>query len=272
MLSLQSHHITDLFVMIDDMLPREQNSLGGRPNLMIDSELITALIWNSLKVKSRTLKDIYQWIEDYHSNDFPKIAKYNGFVKHCQRIIPLLIFVIKSLLLDKAAIRFMDSAMLEVCKKQRVDSHKVCKGLAAWGKNYQGWHFGFKLHASIDNAGRFCGLAISPADVHDSRAEPVILNKYAKIAVGDGSYGGRAMNGPIFEKYGTIVIAPPHPKQNKKLLTKWQLLLLEMRLKIECTFDYLKNHLGLISSFPRSPREYLFHWLRTILGYQVMTA
>jgi hypothetical protein len=114
-------------------------------------------------------------------------------------------------------------------------------------------------------------LAISPANEHDSRAEPYILNEYTKLAIGDGTYGGKAMNDHIFEQYGTIVIAPPHPKQNKKLMTRWQKLLLEMKSKIECTFDYLKNHLGLVSSFPRSPRGYLFHWLRIILGYQIMT-
>jgi len=271
MLKLQSHHIIDLFVLVDDLLPKEIKTSGGRPNLMTDSELITALVWNSLKVKSNTLTDLHQWILDYHSADFLNIPGYNGFVKQCQRLIPKLIFVIRSLLLDKTAIRFMDSTMLEVCKLQRANDHKVCRGLAKFGKNYQGYHFGFKLHASIDIQGRLCGLAISPANEHDSRAEPYVLNKHTKLAVGDGTYGGKAMNDHIFEEYGTIVLAPPHPKQNKKLMTRWQQFFLNMRSKIECTFDYLKNHLGLVSSFPRSPKGYLFHWLRVILGYQMMT-
>lgn len=271
MRSLQSHHITDLFVMVDDLIPKEERPLGGRPCKMSDSEIITALIWSSMTTKQKTIKDIHLWLILYHSKDFKTIPHYSAFVDHCLRVIPLLMFAIRSLLLDKTAIRFMDSTMLEVCKYQRADSHKVCKGLADFGKNYQGWHFGFKLHASIDSQGRLCGICFTPANVHDSRPEPNILNRYTKIAVGDGTYGGRAMNEHIFEEYGTIVIAPPHPKQNKKLLTKWQLLLLEMRSKIECTFDYLKNHLNLVTSFPRSPRGYLFHWLRIILGYQIMT-
>lgn len=271
MLSLCPNFITDLFVMIDDMLPREQAG-KGRPKLMRDSELITALIWNSLTVRSKTIVDLHKWLLLYHQNDFKKIPHYSAFERQCLNTIPLLMFVIRSLLLDKTAIRFMDSTMLEVCKLQRSDSHKVCKKIAAYGKNYQGWHYGFKLHASIDSEGRLCGLLFTPADTHDSRAEPALLNQHTRIAVGDGTYGGRAMNDHIFEKYGTIVIAPPHPKQNKKLVAKWQQLLLNMRSKIECTFDYLKNHLGLVSSFPRSPRGYLFHWLRVILGYQMMTA
>ena len=268
MLSSKSNFITDLFVVIDDLLPKEEVG-KGRPKLMQNSELITALIWNSLTVHSKTIVDLHKWLLLYHQNDFKKIPHYSAFERQCLNTIPLLIFTIRTLLLDKTSIRFMDSTMLEVCKLQRADDHKVCKGLAKFGKNWQGWHYGFKLHASIDAAGRFCGLAISPADTHDSRAEPYLLNKHTKLAVGDTTYGGKAMNDYIFEQYGTIVIAPPHPKQNKKLMTKWQQFFLNMRSKIEASFDYLKNHLGLVSSFPRSPRGYLFHWLRIILGYQM---
>lgn len=271
MLKLQSNHITDLYVLVDDIIPKREKGLAGRPCKMTDSELITVLVWSSLTTRQKTIKDIHNWLLLYHRDDFKSIPHYSAFVDHCLRLIPLLVFVIKSLLADRSSIRFMDSTMLEVCKLQRVDDHKVCKGLARFGKNYQGWHFGFKLHASIDLEGRLCGLAISPADTHDSRAEPYLLDKNTKVAVGDTHYGGRAMNEFIFEKYGTIIVAPPHPKQNKKLITRWQQALLNMRSKIECTFDYLKNHLNLVSSFPRSPRGYLFHWLRILLGYQVAT-
>lgn len=76
MLSLQSHHITDLFVMVDDMLPKEEKTLGGRPNLMEDSELITALVWNSLNIHSKTIKDVHKWLGLYHKSDFKNIPKY----------------------------------------------------------------------------------------------------------------------------------------------------------------------------------------------------
>ena len=271
MLSLQDHHITDLYVIIDNLLPKEEKPLGGRPNLMENSELVTALVWNSLNIHSKTIRDIHKWLNLYHKNDFKHIPKYAGFVAQCQRVIPLLISVIDSLLLDKTAIRIMDSTMLEVCKLQRADDHKTCKEIATFGKNWQGWHYGLKLHAAIDLKGRICGLCFTPANIHDSRAEPVLLNRNTVVAVGDGTYGGKAMNEYIFKQYGTIIIAPPHPKQNKKLVTKWQQFLLNIRSKIECTFDYLKNHMNLNTSFPRSVKGYFFHYLRIILGYQMMT-
>src|SRR3972149_93662 len=262
MLKLQSHHITDLYVLVDDLLPKQDKSLGGRPCKMSDSEVITALVWSSLSAKQKTIKDIHNCLLLYHQNDFRKIPHYSAFVEHCLRLIPLLTFVIKSLLLDKASIRFMDSTMLEVCKLQRADDHKVCKGLAKFGKNWQGWHFGFKLHTGVDAKGRICSFALTPADVYDAQMIPALTNKHTKIIVGDSHYGAKAMREHIFEKYGTIIVSPPHFKQRKKVATIWQNILLSMRSKIESTFDYLKNHLNIVTSFPRSINGYLFHYLR----------
>ena len=44
------------------------------------------------------------------------------------------------------------------------------------GKNWQGWHYGFKLHASIDTKGRLSGVVFTAADVHDIHGMDHILN------------------------------------------------------------------------------------------------
>ncbi len=253
MLSLQRHHITALYVWIDDNLPNISKSpLGGRPTILNNSELITILIWNTLVIKQKTLKDVYDHIEMYHKNEFPNLPKYSNFVAHCHRIIPQLVCLLETLLSSKSPIRFMDSTMLEVCKLVRADSHKVAKNIAQFGKNHQGWHYGFKLHASINMNNQLCGVAFSPADVYDAQVIPKIINKYTKIAVGDSHYGASVMSRNIFEKYGTIIIAHPHYKQRKKILTEWQDILLKLRPKIESVFGYLKERLNLVTSFPRS--------------------
>lgn len=270
MLSLQPHHITDLYVLVDDLLSQVRKSSRGRPTLLKESELATILIWNALTVKEKTIKDIYQWVKMYHRPEFPAIPQYSAFVDHCHRITPLLIWLLEQLLAKQAPLRFLDSTMIPVCKLCRADRHKVAKRVAAFGKNHQGWHYGFKLHASIDHRGRLCGLALTPANTYDAQMMPQILNNKTKIAVGDGGYTARVMREQIFEKYGTFMISPPHPKQKRKLITWWQHLLLKARPKIESVFDYLKEHLHLVTSFPRSIKGYLFHYVRILLGYQVM--
>lgn len=270
MRSLESHHIIDLFVLVDDLLPSQYNPAGGRHSLLSDSELVTLLVWNELTMKQKLLVDIHRWAKLHMQHEFKRLPKYNGFLAQCHRVLPKLLFVLQTLLNHQANITWVDSTMLEVCKLQRADEHRVAKAIAKYGKNYQGWHYGLKLHASIDQDGRLCGIHFTPANQHDSQALPKILNKHQKIAVGDGSYNASVMNTWLFETEGVFVLSPPHPKQTKKITTDWQRILLNMRSKIESTFDELKNHLNLVSSFPRSIRGYLLHWVRILLGYQVM--
>lgn len=269
-LSLQSHHIIDLYVLVDDYITEPAKPLGGRPPALRQSEVVTILLWNALTEPSRTLKQVHETIRLHHLQDFPKLPSYSKFVVACHRALPDLIQTLQSLLVTTAPIRLMDSTMLEVCKLARAGTHRVAKGVADFGKNWQGWHYGFKLHASIDRKGRFCGLALTPANVYDAQMMPSILNSYTKVAVGDGTYNASVMRRIIAQMYGTVVIAPVHPKQTKKIMARWQEMLLHARSKIEAVFDYLKEHMGIISSFPRSVAGYVLQYVRILLGYQIM--
>lgn len=272
MLALQRHHIINLYVLVDDLIskPVINPTIGGRPKLLSEAEVITLLIWSSLATKAQTLKEVYQLARLYHANDFPKLPKYKRFVENCHAALPGLVFILNQTLQIDSPVKIMDSTMLEVCKLVRADNHKTCKNIAQFGKNHQGWHYGFKLHASINLKGQLGGLAFTPANIHDAQMMPNILNEYTKIAVGDGGYTASVMKKRIWETYGTFIVSPPHFKQNKKLITWWQYRLLTIRPKIESVFDYLKEHLHLVSSFPRSVAGYLLHYIRILLAYQIM--
>lgn len=272
LLSLQSHHIVDLYTWVDDLLPKTPPSLlGGAPVKLTDSELVTILVWGSLVAKQPTLKDIYDWVGMYHQRDFPRrYSTYQGFVTACHRAAPACVLVLEHLLSITAPVRIVDSTMLPVCKLQRADTHKVAQKIAKFGKNHQGWHFGFKLHAAIDLRGALCAISLTPANAFDAHQLLRLLNEHTKFVVGDTTYGARVMREIVFERYGTIVIAPPHPKQTKKIATLWQNQLLSLRSKIEAVFDILKNHLHLVTSFARSVRGYLLHYVRILLAYQIV--
>ena len=270
MLFLQPHHIIDLYCLVDDIVPTIEKPQGGRPTLLSSSELITLLVWNTLVLKQQTLKDLHGWIQLYHTADFPHLPHYSAFVDHCHRVIPLLVLLLQHLLHYHAHVRFLDSTMLPVCTNERASRHRVARSVAAWGKNHQGWHYGFKLHLAIDHIGKLCGLIFTPADVYDAQMIPHIVNTYTKVAVGDSHYGARVMRQKVFTLFGTLVITPPHWKQTRKLMTQWQHTLLSWRPKIESVFDYLKEHLHLVSSFPRSIAGYFLHYLRILTGYQLM--
>jgi hypothetical protein len=266
---LHSHHILPLFVWVDNSLEPTLKR-PGRPSRLRDSEVVTILAFNLLTVQQQTLRQIYDWIRQYHGTDFPALPNYQNFVAHCHRALPLLRQLLGCTLATGASLRFMDSTMLEVCRLVRRQWHRVARGVARTGYNWQGEHFGFKLHASVDNEGRLCAYTFTNAAAHDTRAIPVLVNAYTKIAVGDSGYRSKPMHEHIRRVYGTYILTPPHYKQKRQLLTTSQLKLLRRRPKIETVFDYLKQHLHLQTSFPRSVQGYALHYTRILLGYQLL--
>jgi hypothetical protein len=270
MLFLCAHHIADLYYWVDEMVEQPVEKKDGRPALLSASEVITMLVWNAMFLRQKTLKDIHHFISMYHAKDFPHLPKYSGFVATCHRLLPQFFELLTELLDTDAAFRIMDSTMLPVCKLHRADRYKVANNIAAFGKNWQGWHYGFKLHASINLKGVLSGIALTPANVYDAQMEYLLLNKKCRVAVGDTLYGARVMRERMWRRYGTVIIAPPHPKQKRKIAAPWQNELLDMRSKIESVFDYLKEHQHLVTSFARSINGYLLHYVRILLGYQIM--
>lgn len=258
-----------LYVLIDDAVSELRDDVHkvGRPPILTDSEIITMLVYNTLFLHQKNLKNVWDFMKTYHQNDFRKLPKYSAFVDHAHRVLPLMLHIL-SLTFIKSPVNFADSTMLEVCRLHRSDSHKVAKSMAKYGKNHQGWHYGFKLHAAIDTRGLLSSICFSGADIYDAQMLTMLLRKGMKIVVGDSIYGASVMRKIIWEKLGIIIIAPPHYKQKTKIAALWQTTLLSMRSKIESVYDVLKEHFHLVSSFPRSVRGYFVHYVRVLLAYQ----
>src|SRR5690349_19331349 len=113
MLSLESHHIVDLYVWVEEALPRKlPNPQGGRPPVLQDSELVTLLVWNAVVLHQKTMKDLHEFSRMYLDREFPKIPNYSAFIDHCHRILPIMVILLKQLLCHDEPLRFLDSTML----------------------------------------------------------------------------------------------------------------------------------------------------------------
>lgn len=267
MRALQKQHIVDVFVWVDDSLPKRVKR-GQQPTLR-DSELLAILIWDGLNEPHKTLRSLYSWIVRDYADCFPKMPAYQNFVAHCHRLLPVLVAMLGSLLVSGAPLRFCDSTMLQVCKNVRADRHKVARDIAQWGKNWQGWHYGFKLHAAVDHKGRLAAICFTPANEYDAQHVERLVNAATKIVVGDSHYAASPMVKRLWKRYGIVVVAN---NRKRALMASWQHLLLTMRPKVEAAFGKLKEKHFLVTSFPRSVRGYFVHYLRTLLGYQCANA
>lgn len=269
MRALQRNCIVDVFVWVDDQLSKPVRP-GAKPRLS-DSELLTILIWDGLTEPHKNLSSIYAWIAREYRDCFPRLPKYQNFVAHVHRLLPLLVQLLQTTLSTAAPLRFADSTMLPVCKLYRADRHKVARGVAAFGKNHQGWHYGFKLHASIDHLSKFAGLYFTPANESDVLQLKHLVNQATNVVVADAGYTAKVTRRHIWRDFRCLVISPPRPKQ-RWLMASWQHLLLTLRPKIEAVFSALKERAYFVTSFPRSIQGYFVHYVRVLLGYQLANA
>jgi hypothetical protein len=266
------HHIVDIFAWVCEVVPDGAKPRGGRPNLLRDSELLTLVIWNAVtEVYSRNLKHLYRWIWNYHfgrGREVLHLPHYPGFVAQLHRVEPKMRRLLRAVLESAAELRFADSTMLEVCRLVRANRHKVAKGVAAWGKNHQGWHYGFKLHVSCNQNRQLCAIWFTPANESDILQLRELVNCRTSVVVGDASYTARVTRRHLWRDFHCLVISPPRPRQHWTMAA-WQWCLLRKRPKAEAVFDHLKDQMHLVSSFPRSVHGYAVHYVRILLGYQV---
>lgn len=220
---------------------------------------------------SPTLIHLWRWIRAFHlgvGKTVLHLPRYKGFVAQVHRVLPKLQALLDAVLASGAELRFADSTMLDVCRLIRADHHKVAKGAAAFGKNWQGWHYGFKLHLACDWQRRICAVRFTPANEADVLQLRQLVNTATRVVVGDGGYAAAVTRRHLWRDFRCLVVSPPRPKQTWTL-AQWQLDLLHKRPKVEAVFDVLKQHMHLMSSFPRSVHGYAVHYNRVLLGYQV---
>lgn len=150
---LRQHHIVNLVAVVDAFLPRNaSNPKGGRPVKLHQNETIALLLFSSMVAPQRTMLGVYTWAQTHYYRHFT-IPAYSSFARKCHQALPGMLTILDQLLVKDASLRFMDSTMLQVCKLVRADRHRVAKGVAAFGRNWQGWHYGFKLHAACNTRG-----------------------------------------------------------------------------------------------------------------------
>ena len=213
---LHAHHITNLLAVVDSLAPRQlPDARGGRPVKLGQNEVIALLIFSSLAAPQRTLTGIYRWIQAHYYRRFC-LPAYSSWMRKCHQALPAMLRLLDQLLVKDAPLRFMDSTMLEVCKLVRASRHRVALGIAAFGKNRQGWHYGFKLHAAINPQGQLCAVHFTPASEHDAQQIPYLVNDATRIAVGDGGYVASVMRRKMWREHRAYILTPVHPSQTRK--------------------------------------------------------
>lgn len=263
-----------LYTTVDDLVQTAPTPThrgpGGRPTILSDAELVTALVYAVGIAGTKTLKAAYNLTANSHGREFPELPAYEGFTQHIHRAAPLLWWVLGQLCQPQTGdqIRLVDATKIPVCKNIRANAHQVTKGVADWGKTGEGWFFGFKLHLAVTERGALRVAILTPGNVNDRTQLDSLLKGFQGTALGDGGYLVHPTVRQSFWHRGVWLLTGVR-KNMRKLMTAWQYGLLKVRQRIEGVNDYLKEHLNLVTSFPRSVVGYLVHYLSVLIAYQL---
>ena len=267
----------DFFKLFNDQMKKHAIRDGNilpkrryhRESIMSQTEVMIIMILFHAS-GYRCLKHYYlRYVSVNLRHLFPKSASYNRFVELEKNVaLPLAIFIKKVLLGKCTGISIVDSTPLRVCRNQRIQMHRVFKGIAARGKCSMGWFFGFKLHLICNEKGELLNFMFTPGDIDDRRPleyKPFIRFIYGKL-VGDKGYISQNLFERLFVD-GIQLITKLKSNMKGALMSVSDRLLLRKRALIETINDELKNIAQIEHSRHRSFDNFLVNLLSGIAAY-----
>ncbi len=235
------HHLTELYVFIDDFLTTHpalrywRQSPHDQP-AFTDAEVLTmALLQGCLGVASR--KQTYRLIVPNYRSAFPRLCSYQQWRARLQALTtPLraLLSATMQLPAGSAAFYLLDAKPLPVCHRVRHGRVRLLREDGAYGgKTSKGWFFGCKLHVLQPIEGRMVNLVLTPGN-WDDRAPVLTLLEGVEggITWGDLGYRGQQRAEEWATEADRLVLTRADAPEQKFLLA-------QVRPAIETSFSQL---------------------------------
>jgi IS5 family transposase len=235
------HHLTELYVFIDDFLRDHPKLAHWRQSpheqpAFADAEVLTiALPQGCLGVPS--LKQTYRLVAHNCRSAFPSLCSYQQWMARLQALttpICALLSATMQLPAGSAAFYLIDAKPLPVCHPLRHGRVRLLREDGAyWVKTSKGWFFGFKLHVLRHIDGRIVNLVLTPGN-WDDRAPVLALLEGVDggITLGDLGYRGKQRVEEWAEEAEMLVLTRADAPEQKFLLA-------QVRQAIETSFSQL---------------------------------
>ena len=235
------HHLTELYVLIDDFLTDHPKLAHWRQSphkqpLFADAEVLTiALLQGCLGVAS--LKQTYRLVAHNYRSAFPSLCSYPQWMARLQALTALiraLLIATMQLPTGSAAFYLIDAKPLPVCHRLRHGRVRLLREDGAyWGKTSKGWFFGFKLHVLRHIEGRIVNLVLTPGNWDDRTPVLTLLDGVdGGITLGDLGYRGKQRVEEWAEEAEMFVLTRAEAPEKKCLLA-------QVRQAIETSFSQL---------------------------------
>lgn len=252
-------------------LPTPDQSHPPTKKTKLPLVMLVSLALFKFFVGHKSWKDYYRYLKSHHhGTTIGLLPNYKNFMKNIHALTGYaLVFleVVRKYCKQGVALQFADSTKLEACRIKRAFTHKVAKGFATKSKSTMGWYYGFKLHLVCDKDGQILAWRITTATVDDRKGLAHIWRELTGMIVADAGYLGSNWQKTANDL--GLKLMTGAKKVMRKLMSRWQHMLLKARQRVETVFSVLKFRLGMETSLPRSVTGFFVHYVWCLLAYQL---
>jgi hypothetical protein len=254
-------------------LRRRRKAPQGRKPVFSDSFIIALAVYQKLASFRHTQKML-----EVMASLGVQVPAPSTFSERKALLLGHIILAVKQFCSRTQATRqHLDSKKLEVVAFARARGTKLA---GAYGRDpiHNTTFYGFRLHARVTDAGQICGLLLRPANEHDVKVAPRLLeNLTYTIITADKGYISRDLKADLAPLAVDLVtprksnqLPPPSTGTSPALVglvPKREQVLYRGHRRVETTFSSL-DRLGLSDRPYRSTTGLLVHVYVTILAYQ----
>ena len=97
-------------------------------------------------------------------------------------------------------IKHTDSTSIPVCLNKNARYHKTMQGLSQWGHDGKGFYYGLKLHLTADLLRQILNVMITPANVDDRVAFPILNREITGLIIADAGYISKKLENDFFQE------------------------------------------------------------------------
>lgn len=270
--------LLDLFVDVDDFclvflplweqrLLAEGSKQRRRKGQLRVSEVMTIII-HFHQSHYRDFKAYYtDHVCKYLCSEFPNLVSYERFVALVPSVLGPLLAYLRSLYGACTGISFVDSTSLAVCDNHRIHANKVFEGFAQRGKTSMGWFYGIKLHFVINDRGELLACQLTPGNVDDRVAVPLLAQRLFGKLFADKGYISQALFELLFETLGVQLVTGLRKNMKNRLISLHDKLILRKRAIVESVIDQLKNISQIEHTRHRSPINFFVNVIAGLIAY-----
>lgn len=273
--------IVSVFCLIDDRLKGRRIRQRGPDPKLSDAEVLTIEIVGEF-LGIDTDKGVYLFFKRHYGEWFPTLDAVHRttFARQAANLWKVKEHLWQELLVlapHNPTFALVDSMPLPACLFARAYRCSRFKGEAAFGKDtlLRQTFYGFRVHVRVCWPGVITRISVAPANAHELRVVPELIERTSGLIVGDRNYHSPKTREEL-AGMGVELVAPysskkrdPHPKRSA--------FLSRLRYRIDTVFSQLTERYSvkrvrardLWHLTSRLLRKVLSHTVAFVLNHQV---